>query len=417
MTKVENKHITVYEHQKLLVGKDLSQDQYEALLRFYGNYSPFFTLIRNGVKFCSYVGVLQVGNTLIEILPKADISSGNGQETLWQKVLIQMLRTVWGFSVRDAGSSHLKIKHHSVLDLYFELYLFELEKLIHYGLIKKYRREERNTVALKGKLAFTKHIQNNLVHQERFYIETFNYTLHHLLHQVLYTALKVVQNLNRNTLLHARIGNLLLHFPEQKPIKVTPSTFERLHQDRKSLLYRPALEIAELLLLNYHPDISQGHKHVLALMFDMNALWEQFVLRLLQRNLKSYTVSGQVNKKFWKSTTGSLSSSLRPDILIHGRSSTVVLDTKWKYLNGEGPSADDLRQMYVYQEYFQANMAALIYPGTDRKLSGAYFQKEENKHLDTKECHILQISVEENTFLWQKKIVAAVEELFQNNQN
>lgn len=127
MTKVENKHITVYEHQKLLVGKDLSQDQYEALLRFYGNYSPFFTLIRNGVKFCSYVGVLQVGNTLIEILPKADISSGNGQETLWQKVLIQMLRTVWGFSVRDAGSSHLKIKHHSVLDLYFELYVFELE--------------------------------------------------------------------------------------------------------------------------------------------------------------------------------------------------------------------------------------------------------------------------------------------------
>lgn len=417
MPKVEKKHITVYEHQKLMVGEGLSQDQYEALLRFYGNYSPFFTLIRNGVKFCSYVGVLQVGNTLIEILPKADMSSGKGQETLWQKVLIQMLRTVWGFSVREAGSSALKVKHHSVLDLYFELYLCEVEKLVHAGLIKKYRREEQNTVTMKGKLAFTKHLQKNLVHQERFYIETSNYTPQHLLHQVLFAALQVVQNLNRNTLLHARIGRLLLNFPEQKPIQVTPGTFERLPQDRKSLLYGPALEIAELLLLNYHPDIRQGRKHVLALMFDMNALWEQFVLRLLQRNMKSYTVSGQVNKKFWKSTAGSLSSSLRPDILIRGNYSTVVLDTKWKNLNGEGPSADDLRQMYVYHEYFHADLVALLYPGTDRKLSGAYFQKVENKRLDTKQCHIIQIGVEENTTLWQKKIVAAVEELFQNSPN
>src|SRR5690606_32642172 len=104
------------------------------------------------------------------------------------------------------------------------------------------------------------------------------YTVQHQLHQIIYEALLLIQRLNRHALLASRIGNLLLNFPEQERIKVNSKTFDTISYDRKSQVYRSIMDIAELILLNYHPDISKGRRHILALMFDMNALWEQFVL-------------------------------------------------------------------------------------------------------------------------------------------
>ena len=411
MVKKELKHIVVFEHQRLLVNQDgeyyLSERQHQALEAYYGNYSPFFSLIRNGVQFCEYVGVLHVGDTLIEILPKADKSEDKG---LWQYLLINMIRTVWGFPVQNSGSSDLKLKHNSVLDLYFELFIKEVEQLIHLGLIKKYVREEQNSKTLKGKLTFTKHIQKNIVHQERFYIETTIYTQQHDLHRIIFAALNLISLLNRNSLLTSRIGNLLLNFPEQKTIKVNATTFSRIQYDRKTNVYKSAIEIAELLLLNYHPDISQGNRNVLALMFDMNSLWEQFVLRILKKSLHDFKVNGQIDKRFWKGDK--LQSTMRPDIVLNHKTEdlTVVLDTKWKNLNGKGPSPEDLRQMFVYHEYFDASLVALVYPGQEMKISGSYYMKD-GKELDNKHCHLLQITPDPEFSKWKIKIVEAINTL------
>ena len=404
MLAINTKHIIRFEHEKLLFDMHIEHERklYEALEAYHGNYTPFFKLIRNGVQFCEYVGVLQVGDTIIEVLPKADKTN---DINIWQNILINMIRSVWGFSVKESGTSTLKLKNNSVLDLYFELFITELESLIHSGLIKKYVRQEKNAKALKGKLSFAKHIQHNIIHKERFYIESTEYTVEHKLHQIIYAALLMIDKLNRNIILASRIGNLLLNFPVQERIKINSKTFGTITFDRKSQAYITIVDIAELILLNYHPDISKGRKHILALMFDMNALWEQFVLGLLRKSLKDHKVLGQINKRFWKGN--SLISNMRPDIILHSELSTVVIDTKWKSLNGKSPSPDDLRQMFVYHEYFDASKVVLLYPGEGDLIVGQFYLKDQSG-FDDKHCHVLQIPADRDFTVWKNRIAERV---------
>ncbi|WP_223605693.1 McrC family protein [Chryseobacterium sp. OSA05B] len=403
--------IVVFEHEKYYFTEEQKRIKLdEALEKYYGDYSPFFKLIRGGVKFNQHVGVLKVGKTTIEVLPKAD---GNDKDT-WRQLLIDMIKTVWGFDIKVSSSADLKLKSNSILDLYFELYTKELEYLLHRGLIKRYNKKEGNLYALKGALQFSKHISQNLVHQERFYVKYSNYDINHKVHCILYKALKLINQTNNRPDLKSRIGALLLNFPEMNDLKITESTFDNIVYDRKNLHYEKALQIAKLLLLNYHPDVSKGRDHVLALMFDMNRLWEQFVYVVLKRELKvtDFKVRSQVSKEFWRSETGT-KSRMKPDIVLESRDNTIVLDTKWKNLYDGGPSSEDLRQMYAYHHYYKASKTALIYPGEEEKLiKGKYSPIHGDSNISDNTCGIAFISTHTDVVVWKKNIVSFIKENF-----
>ncbi len=403
-------HITVFEHERIKLHQEINgcrfdESKLSALQRYYGDKGvPYFNLTHNGIQFNQYVGVIQVGNLLIEVLPKADKEEHNEkEENKWRNLLIGMMRAVGSFDIKVTSNSHLKIKPNTVLDLYIEMFINEVEYLLHTGLIKKYRKTEGHTTSLKGNLIFAKQLQQNLCHQERFYVRHTSYDIEHQWHFLLFAAIKLIAQINTNKALHSRIGALLLFFPEMPAIKVVESHFEKLVYDRKTEGYRKAIEIAKLLLLQYHPDISTGRNNVLALMFDMNKLWEQFVYISLRKYLPDYRVSAQTSKYFWKPDNG-VRTNIRPDIVIRTGELTIVLDTKWKILNGYNPSSDDLQQMYVYHEYFKAQKTALIYPGKSFVLSGTYFDADSNLN-NYKKCYVLIIETESlNVNKWQKFI-------------
>lgn len=185
-------------------------------------------------------------------------------------------------------------------------------------------------------------------------------------------------------------------------IKVTEKTFERLILDRKTRAYEKALMIAKLLLLRYHPDLSNGKNHVLALMFDMNMLWEKFVFISLKKN-QEIQVFAQNKKYFWN-PEGDQRRTIRPDIRITKGKKTFVFDTKWKILQDNRPSVEDLRQMYTYHHYFHSDKVALVYPGDFTTISGKYVDAKDQK-IDTKiECSLMFIPVFEDVRKWQKEI-------------
>ena len=406
--------ISVFEHESLYAGdrQPLTRDQLQGLQAFYGSRGvPYYKLIHNGVEFNQHVGVIQVGSTVIEVLPKADrYKTDDRADTIrsWRDTLVGMLRAVGMFAVKATSSSDLRIKPNSILDLYFELFIRELEYLLRRGLVKKYRQTEGNRTALKGSIQFAKHISRNLVHQERFYVRYTTYDRDHKIHAILYKTLKILKRINTNARLNSRIGSLLLDFPELQDLKVSEALFDGIVMDRKTRPYENSLNIARLILLNYHPDIRRGTNNVLALMFDMNALWEKFVYASLRKHKSEGTaVTAQSKRWFWKTESGDRS-GIKPDIVLNqGTDNRIVLDTKWKNLGGRNPSPADLRQMFVYMKYYAAKKVALVYPASESgSKSGRYYDHDASRPNTPgdEECAVISVGVNKDIRAWQRKI-------------
>lgn len=376
--------IQVFEHDRLVIKNDspLEQRHLTSLMKLNELHGfKYFDFISNGIKFKQYVGVIEVDDLTIEILPKAD--NEGGDENVWRNVLLQMLRITKIIDVENFGDAHVSKNHNNLLDVYFQLYLNELEQLIRLGLINKYRSRKANVKSLKGKLEFAEHIRKNIVHKERFYTQHQIYDQDHLIHQVLKKALDIVENFTKGSNLYDRVKRVQLDFPEVKKVKIASTTFDKIILNRKSSIYKKAISISKMIILNYSPNIESGQEKMLALLFDMNKLWEGYMTEMLRKatyNIKEIEILGKRRKPFWRNNY------LEPDIVIEvndgKEKQTVIIDTKWKRTT-KGVSISDLRQMYAYNKFWKSSNAILLYPGDQDDSNFIHFEdttEEEEKH-------------------------------------
>lgn len=357
------KFIQVFEYQKLRYNDSgvFRKHHFDAMVKFNEQHqNKYFTIIHQGIRFGNYVGVIQIGGLTIEILPKADKDENAADKKLWQNVLLSMLKVCKKIQVESVSETQLKKRYHSILELYFELYLSEIEQLVKKGMIKKYRKNQSNQNALKGKLLFAPNIQKNVVHKEHFYCEHQVYDKKHLLHQILYKGLLILKTFVNDSL-KDRLNRLLFEFQDIENITVQKTHFDKIIIDRKNNDYQKAIDIAKIIILNYSPSLNYGNENLLTLLFDMNALWEEYIFRILQKyKPNEMEISFQNSDMFWENKR------IRPDIVLKTKEETFVIDTKWKIIDVNNPSDDDLKQMFVYNLHWKAEKTLLLYPKTNQ---------------------------------------------------
>ncbi|GJM31319.1 MAG: hypothetical protein DHS20C18_03200 [Saprospiraceae bacterium] len=355
--------IRVYEHQTIRVGETIDDHVFKyqhflALVEYAsGKSTKYYKISHQAVRFQQYVGAIQIGDLLIEILPKADRHK-NVDSSLWQHFLLDLLWQSRWLNADYPGPASIDLVKDSVLNYIIDHYLWELEELLKNGLTGAYSLRRKNVNALKGRLLFREHLRKNQIHRERFFTEHQVFDFDHLLNQVLYKALQLLSTLTLNPALHQKIRKLQHLFPPCSDIGVVNERlFNKLMGDRRNLPYQSALLLARMFLLNYRPGIKGGKYPLLGILFDMNLLWEHYIYQQLFRlEKKDVKVTRQSRRPFWDRRY------LQADLVLTTATSRIILDTKWKILSNPEPSMNDLRQMFVYAQFFDADQTVLLYP-------------------------------------------------------
>lgn len=147
--------------------------------------------------------------------------------------------------------------------------------------------------------------------------------------------------------------------------------------------------------MNYHPDLMGGSNNILAIMFDMNLLWETYIFCLLNEasiNFKSCVIESQQSMNFWDHSEN-WGLTIRPDLVVKFKNETYILDTKWKYQ--KDTTTEDVRQMYAYGKYWKSSKRYLLYPdqliGQVNIEDGSYYDEVTEKISLTEKCGLMYI--------------------------
>lgn len=358
-------NITVFEHQVLKVGtKGFTQKHFESLSKWLfqnqttEDNSQYFSLVDHGIKFKSWVGILQIGNIYIEVLPK--ISNQNDSPEVrneWRNRLCKMLSVTKTIDIRQTENSNQSTYEHTLWEIFYRYYLSLVQDLIKSGLIKSYRHEESNRTALKGKLLFSKQITKNLIHQEKFYTDASVYNRDSLLNQVILKALRIISTCPSIFNDAKSILECFEDIQDIVPKKINWEKVELFKKERKTEKYQYALSFAELIIKGTNPDLNYGYYSVTGIMFDMNALFEKYVAQRMSHFFPN-KIFAQKGRRFWETRLAI------PDILYKKNTKeNIIFDTKWKKLTNKNDiSSGDIYQQYVYCKLFTAKKAFLIYP-------------------------------------------------------
>ncbi len=365
--------ISVFEHQVIRIGMEWSGQAFttrhhQALVRYqsYRNHH-WYHILPDGIRFSHYVGILQIGTLTIEILPKTE----NEAPEVWRRVLLEMLSMAGVLKIETTAPTSLGIRPNFLLDYYFDHFLEKVGKLLSRGLVRRYRPFRQNEKTWKGQLDFQKQIQHNVAHQERFFVRREHYDYAHPANQIITEALQILPRLTDNPVLKNKAIGIQTAFPVLTKWHFSENRFRQILEDQRFKHYRPALELAYLIIKNFQPDIRTGRHHVIAILFDMNQLFEIFIYKQLTKaHHPEIEVHRQVQRPFW------LNRKIRPDIFIKTKTDQLILDTKWKVLSEGKPSIEDLKQIFIYNQYFAANKGILVYPSAGKvmKLNAQPYQ-------------------------------------------
>ena len=358
---MKQSQLTLTEFERIyerIIGKKDFGDIENFILKNSDENAPFLRIASGvGGKFIqarNYVGVLQTKSGLtIEILPK--IADKNDAERS-KAVFIKMLKTLKNFPFKSSNLASLKTQNLPLLEIFISMFLCELEALVKKGIKSDYVALEENLNFLKGKLNINEQIKRNSVHKERFYVGYSEFLSDIKINRIIKTTLKFLYKKSNSSKNQQKIRELLFMFDEVSTCDDYKDFFEKLIINRQVKHYEQTLLWCKIFLLGNSFTPHKGDDLALALLFDMNALFESYVGNFIKKSFPG-TILQHSEKHLIEEPK---SFKLRPDIFLEGK---FIADTKWKIVKSKDDiSQADLYQLYAYGKKHECSNLYLIYP-------------------------------------------------------
>jgi 5-methylcytosine-specific restriction enzyme subunit McrC len=328
-------------------------------------------LTYNGFRTTSYCGLIQVGQKSIEILPKITPVAGYPDaDKVNRQLLVAMLGVVYDFPTWQKGGANSGTDDH-LLPFLIRAFLREAEFQLERGLYMAYVIYEDRLVRPRGRLLFAEMLRAGPASAPGLICEFDELTIDNAYNQAILHALYCA----RRSLPGAhRLGidceRMITFFSDVSRVLMTTDEIAKLPRNRLTARYDRISQLAAWIIQAIGPEVHHGEQRGLSLLFDMNALFEEYVGRMCQRALKGPGFQANLQgpiRALAKDEKDKTVFNLKPDIVISsGLKPEIVVDTKWKRLEHskwhDGVAQSDIYQMHAYARRYGVSEVVLLYP-------------------------------------------------------
>ncbi|WP_435168488.1 McrC family protein [Paenibacillus glycanilyticus] len=400
--------ISVREHEPIYIGESFSSEKkiitrsqaalLERLEKEQGK--AIFNWGNKKIIPLQWVGVANIGNLQIEILPKL-YNDGNSQI---RKNLLYMIAVAKIVPFRVQEISNFDTQKHTFLECFIRVFIDRLGYAYKTGIIHQYNDTEENASFLRGKLKMKQQLRKNIFNKSRFFVQHDEYSMHNLINRIIKATVEKLITISK---LQTNIKDLqffrdLLSEVDAKGF--VPKEFDKLliprtvHQS-----YYDILEMCKVIWREESPNLSSGKLQGFSLLFDMNVIYERFIQELISDRKfdilppDTITISNRRgNSKFlFKNEYGNGIFRLLPDNVIYDEKRhgcLKIIDTKWKLLKPSernfGISQSDIYQMYAYAREYSCKKVILLYPTDKEDFNVRDFPKFNNVTFPTQDITI-----------------------------
>ncbi len=330
---------------------------------------PFLTPARidgrKAFQVANWVGVLSIGETRIEVLPK----TANGLED-GRRVILEMLRLTRAENFKQFATHGFLPERMPLYEVFMRVFLDHALHVIKRGIRQDYVEREANRDCFKGRLLVAQNLRINRSMHHKVYTASDEFIKDRPANRLIRAALDLVRRRSGMMATQRLARELTFAFQDVPASRNIDADLRRLRVDRMMMHYKPALSWARWLLKGQSPLDPKGITDAPSLLFPMEKLFEDYVGCLLRR------ISGVSALRLQASRHWLLSSPqrfrMRPDYLFKLNEMQVLGDAKWKQVNqyaedGKfGVSQSDLYQLYAYGHKYLGGKGHLFlfYPET-----------------------------------------------------
>lgn len=329
-----------------------------------------------------HVGVVRLGNRTIQILPKIYRPGEASNEERTKEATHNLLHLL-------AYAGQLPVREHEIAPLlrhgddWFEiltrLFASHLIEEWQRGAYKNYQVVEAESATLKGKWRITDQLRRP--HRKHTFSVAYDeFTADNPLNRVFRYVVECLWRLTRNTANRQMLGDLIQWMEEVTLTShITAAEANISMLTRLNQRFAPLLNLALLFLEGGALELKAGDMQTFAFTFDMNKLFESFIVNFVRRhrdvilppvlqNCELLPQSSRMTRYLARHLNHQVF-QLKPDLVFRQSNHIpLLLDAKYKKLDGTknklGISEADFYQMNAYAHRYKCEHVILIYPQT-----------------------------------------------------
>ena len=428
------KRLVISEHGRIWKGSGAEQEEriwldsrrYNLLQRFERHHARggqnIFTWYGDHAKAMQWVGVIQLGDVQIEILPKIDdeldLSWGQARQNL-----LYMLAVAGDIPVRFRDIARLTVRKAPLNETLSAIFARHLLAEFLRGAERAYISREKNLRTFKGRLVINRHVLHNGGHRERFYCRYDEFSADTVMNRVFKASCKILLATTTTPATQDSLRHCLLMLDGVRDELICENHFREVQFTRQNDRFQELFSFCRLIHAGLSPNASAGGERTYSLLFDMNAVFERFIAAFIKKQvmkrLDGYELFPQArhNRRYlMESTSGKGILQMAPDILIRNSEGRhLVIDTKWKRLkptfkgNQGNVSSGDLYQLYAYTHRYDCRQSLLLYPQVPGVVEQDYHLFDRHDQLTDSKVGIRLVNLHRNLHSEQERTALADE--------